>query len=75
MNNKIILSLFDLTGIWSRPYKENGYKIIQVDLQLGIDILTWDYKKNTKRTSIWNFSSMPLHGFCVIWSKTFCKKR
>lgn len=24
--DKIILSLFDLTGNWSKPYKQNGYK-------------------------------------------------
>lgn len=48
-DKKIILSLFDLTGNWSRPYKENGYEVIQVDIQLGIDILNWDYKQYLKK--------------------------
>jgi hypothetical protein len=36
---KTILSLFDYSGRWSRPYKENGYNVFQVDIKLGIDIL------------------------------------
>jgi hypothetical protein len=35
---KTILSLFDCTGNWSRPYKEAGYHVIQQDIQLGQDI-------------------------------------
>jgi len=44
MNKKIILSLFDYTGNWCKPYRDNGYEVIQVDIKHGIDILTWDYK-------------------------------
>lgn len=40
----IIISLFDYSGSWSLPYKKAGYLVIQVDIKLGIDILTWDYK-------------------------------
>ena len=43
MSTHIILSLFDYTGNWSRPYREAGFEIIQVDEKLGQDILTWDY--------------------------------
>jgi hypothetical protein len=32
---KIILSLFDYTGNWSRPYALNGYEVIQQDIKLG----------------------------------------
>jgi len=35
---KTILSLFDYSGQWSRPYKEAGYDVIQIDLKLGDDI-------------------------------------
>lgn len=34
-----ILSLFDFTGTWSRPYREAGYNVIQVDIKLGSDVL------------------------------------
>lgn len=36
---KTILSLFDYSGRWSQPYRENGYEVFQVDIKLGIDIL------------------------------------
>jgi hypothetical protein len=40
---KIIISLFDYSGEWSKPYKENGFKVIQIDIKHGIDIMTWEY--------------------------------
>ena len=33
-----ILSLFDYSGEWSRPYREAGYDVIQVDLKHGQDV-------------------------------------
>lgn len=48
---KTILSLFDYSGEWSRPYRENGYDVIQVDIKLGHDIMTFDYQ-----------SLPPIHG-------------
>jgi len=35
---KIIYSLFDYTGNWSKPYKENGYDVRQVDIKHGDDV-------------------------------------
>lgn len=37
MNNqdKNILSLFDFSGIWSSFYKNNGYRVIQIDIKLN----------------------------------------
>ena len=43
-NRKAILSLFDLSGNWSRPYREKGYEVVQIDLQKGFDLLDWNYK-------------------------------
>lgn len=35
-----ILSLCDLTGVWSQPYRDAGYYVEQVDLQRdGRDVL------------------------------------
>lgn len=33
-----ILSLCDFTGEWSRPYREAGYDVLQVDIQRGQDV-------------------------------------
>lgn len=37
-STKTILSLFDLTGEWSKPYEEAGYTVIRFDIQNGQDI-------------------------------------
>lgn len=36
--HKMILSLCDYTGNWSRPYEEAGYAVVRVDLQHGQDV-------------------------------------
>lgn len=36
---KTILSLFDYTGNWARPYHEAGYKVVLVDVKHGTDVL------------------------------------
>jgi len=35
---KQILSLFDYSGQWSKPYRDAGYEVCQIDLKLGDDI-------------------------------------
>lgn len=39
---KTILSLFDFSGNWSRPYFEAGANVIQVDIKLGMDVMKID---------------------------------
>ena len=41
MMPKLLISLFDYTGNASRPYKENGWNVVRVDIKLGVDILDW----------------------------------
>jgi hypothetical protein len=43
--NKALISLYDYTGNASRPYRENGWRVIQIDKQLGIDVMEWNYIK------------------------------
>lgn len=35
---KTILSLFDYSGSWSKPYRDAGYNVIQVDIKHGQDV-------------------------------------
>jgi hypothetical protein len=39
----LLISLFDHSGNASRPYMENGWKVVQVDIKHGVDIMEWDY--------------------------------
>jgi hypothetical protein len=38
-SDKTILSFFDLTGEWSRPWREAGYNVITFDIQTGQDVM------------------------------------
>lgn len=40
---RTILSLCDYTGIWSDPYREAGYDVIQVDIKHGDDVRLFEY--------------------------------
>tara|TARA_Y100000310_G_scaffold104201_1_gene102529 strand:- start:184 stop:774 length:591 start_codon:yes stop_codon:yes gene_type:complete len=41
-NDSTIISLFDHSGVWSKPYRDAGYDVIQIDLKHGQDI-RWVY--------------------------------
>lgn len=39
---KTILSLCDYSGVWSQPYREAGYRVVQIDIALnGISVLDY----------------------------------
>lgn len=67
-----ILSLFDYTGNWSRPYEENGFEVIRVDIKRGIDILTWDYKGISGVKGI--LAATPCTDYAVSGAKHFAAK-
>jgi hypothetical protein len=40
---RLILSLCDFTGNWSRPYEEVGYSVVRIDLKHGHDVRLMEY--------------------------------
>lgn len=69
-----ILSLFDYSGNWARPYKEAGFNVIQVDIKLGIDILTWDYEQIPKESVYGILAAVPCTDFALSGAKWFKEK-
>lgn len=53
-----ILSLFDYSGSWSKPYKNNGYDVYQIDIKHGIDILEFS-KEDVVNTNVFGILSAP----------------
>jgi len=41
---KLIISLYDYTGNWSKPYLENGHTVVKVDIKHGLDIMKFNYR-------------------------------
>jgi hypothetical protein len=58
MSKKIILSLFDFSGSWSQPYKNAGFEVIQHDLQLGFDVMQFDYSQ-IARSNVFGILAAP----------------
>jgi hypothetical protein len=40
--DKLLISLFDYTGNASKPYRENGWRVVQIDKKLGRDIMDFN---------------------------------
>lgn len=41
---KRLLSIYDLTGKWSEPYRKEGWDVFRIDVQLGFDLHNWNYR-------------------------------
>jgi hypothetical protein len=74
MSNNLLISLYDRTGNWSRPYRENGWEVVQVDIQLGQDILTWDYRQFDNRGKVIVLAAQPCDDYAVSGSRWFAEK-
>ena len=72
MENRTILSLFDYTGNWSRPYKEAGFNVIQIDKKCGKDILTFEYRKNLQIYGI--LAAVPCTDYALSGARWFKEK-
>ena len=70
-----ILSLFDYSGAWSRPYHEAGYKTIQVDIKHGDDVLDITEARLAKWGKIHGIlAAPPCTHFCVSGARHFSAK-
>lgn len=69
---KLILSLFDHSGQWSKPYRDAGYKVVQVDIKNGVDIMDWDYKQFSDVHGI--LAAPPCTDFALSGSRYFAQK-
>lgn len=67
-----ILSLFDYSGNWSKPYRENGYNVIQVDIKHGISIFDLQYKQIKNVYGI--LAAPPCTDYSLSGARWFAKK-
>lgn len=73
-----LISVFDFTGNASRPYREAGWDVSQIDIQHGQDFLTFDYRKEwgtrnkPKRVGI--IAMIPCTDYATCGAKHFAKK-
>ena len=72
----LLISLFDRTGNQSRPYRENGWEIVQIDIQNGKDILKWNYEgiDLDRYRKIGVLAPIPCTDYATSGAKHFSKK-
>lgn len=65
IKDRLILSLCDLSGGWSQPYREAGYPVLQMDLQLNpLDDIR--LLRQFKLSTVWGILAAPP---CTVFSK------
>lgn len=69
-----IISLFDFTGNWSKPYRDNGYEVTQIDLKLGQDILNWDYTTIPKNSVYAILAAIDCTNYALSGARWFAEK-
>ncbi len=72
MTSKTILSLFDYSGNWSKPYRDAGYIVQQIDIKIGLDIFEFDYQKVPEVYGI--LAAPPCTHFSLSGSRFFNQK-
>lgn len=70
----IILSLFDYSGIWTKPYRDAGYLTYMIDIKNGVDLLSWDYKILPKTKDMKVLIAMPCTDYALSGAKHFYRK-
>lgn len=69
-----LLSLFDLTGNWSEPYRKNGWDVWKIDIQSGFDLHHWNYKALSNSFFDGILIAEPCTDFALSGAKHFKRK-
>lgn len=73
-----LISAFDYTGNASRPYRENGWDVSQIDIQHGKDFFQFDYGKEWEDRGRPNrvgiIAMIPCTDYAVSGAKHFARK-
>lgn len=67
-----LLSLFDYTGNWSRPYLEAGWEITRIDIRFGLDVFRVDPAELAPVNGI--LAAPPCTDFAVSGARWFADK-
>ncbi|WP_036231348.1 DEAD/DEAH box helicase family protein [Marinobacterium jannaschii] len=77
-SNRTILSFFDLSGEWSRPYEEAGYNVIRFDIQSGQDVMEFSadyFIENWDFGEVWGIlAACPCTDFASSGARWFAEK-
>lgn len=72
--NKRILSLFDYSGNWSRPYRENGYDVVQIDIKLNINLMDFDETYFSPDEFYGILAAVPCTNYAISGARWFAAK-
>ncbi len=77
-SRRTVLSLFDLTGEWSKPWEEAGYNVLRFDIQSGQDVFDFSVEYFTDNYDLSDvyaiLAATPCTDFASSGSKHFLAK-
>lgn len=71
---KTILSLCDLSGAWPKPYADNGFEVISLDLQNGDDVRLFDLRDLSPMNVVGVLAAPPCTEFAVSGARWWADK-
>lgn len=79
ISDRLILSLFDTTGEWSRPYREAGYPVAHIDIQnvdpCNVHDICFDWFEDNGLWNVWGvLAAVPCTDFAVSGARWFEEK-
>lgn len=75
MLNKVILSLFDYSGNWVLPYRQNGYPCIQINIKYGHDVFDDSWLNDLDPDDVYGIlAAPPCDNFAVSGARWFKDK-
>ena len=51
LQQRTIISLCDFSGNWSKPYRDAGYNVVQVDLKHGNDVRMFQHYSTAQHST------------------------
>lgn len=78
-SDNLLVSLFDLNGIISQPYRENEWDVIQIDIQKGDDLMNiqyhyWEAISRMGYKKIIVIAAMPCTDYALSGARHFAEK-
>jgi len=67
LQQRTIISLCDFSGNWSKPYRDAGYNVVQVDLKHGNDVRMFQHYSTAQHSTAQHSTAQHSTAMCMAY--------